>query len=822
MKRSTLRRRLSSLLLEWLVVFVLVAGVIHVFAFLRFRRDAGEQRLLLARSVAQYLDASLDSSFHGLATLAGQLPAVDQTAVPRLRSHRFQGLFRDGLAVIDEDGQALVADPAAPAVLAGRWLAGRELVTPLLGEGADRRLAIVQPFRRGGRQLYLVGRMDPAGSEVSAFLERLAGEPAVRLAVVDDSGTVLAAADGGLLFRRLEGPEPARRGSEEGSGWVGEVDRCALCPGADRGGESVLQALAPLRLAPWFVVVEEPSRSAFAAAYGLQWSIAVSALLLGATGVLLLRGLSRSVVGPIQELSRQAEALRRGDLTTPIRARGDHEVALLGLTLEGARRQLSSTLAELRSVNEGLEAQVSTRTRALQEQFEDLALLHELAAVAAEEREVGRLVERSLTLLAARAGLEIAVLVAHPPEGEPRLFVHPCGAAVPAGLGADPPPGWRRLPLVHAGRLQGDFLALPAEGAETWFPEAMADQLAMALHGAFLLEQAMEQDARRRALVRRLLAAGEEERRRIARELHDETSQLLTAIQLSLDRAATDATAMGRTRELLGRTQLEIHRLIHDLRPSLLDDLGLPAAVQWYAENDLQPAGIEVRLEVEQELVLPPDVEIAVFRIYQEIVTNVLRHARAESVAVELYRAGGRLVLAVEDDGTGFDPSERGEGVGLVGMRERAELVGGTLTVDSEPGLGTHVRLEIPLPGEAGAVDPGVAEVSARGSELAEVSQSGAEADEDGRGSEVAGASGPGPEVAGASGLGPEVADPSGRTAPPAVAEGETAPAGSHEVGEVSSGGSEEAGASSGVGSEAGAGDRGRGSRSEVGEEERG
>jgi signal transduction histidine kinase len=209
----------------------------------------------------------------------------------------------------------------------------------------------------------------------------------------------------------------------------------------------------------------------------------------------------------------------------------------------------------------------------------------------------------------------------------------------------------------------------------------------------------------RRTLVRRLLAAGEDERRRIARELHDETAQLLTVIQLSLERVCQgELGEVERARALLTRTQAEIHRIIHDLRPSLLDDLGLPAAVRAYAAS-LARQDIEVSMEVEEEMTLPSDVEITTFRIYQEIVTNILRHAKAGSVDVELYIAHGlrdeprRLVLAVEDDGVGFNPRERGDGSGLVGMQERAGLVGGTLAIDSEPGAGTSVCLSIPLEG---------------------------------------------------------------------------------------------------------------------------
>jgi signal transduction histidine kinase len=116
-----------------------------------------------------------------------------------------------------------------------------------------------------------------------------------------------------------------------------------------------------------------------------------------------------------------------------------------------------------------------------------------------------------------------------------------------------------------------------------------------------------------------------------------------------------------------------------------------------YAEDHLKRQGVNVSLEIEEGLPSRPEVETVIFRIYQELVTNVLRHAQAEHVSIELYEREGKLFLAVEDDGQGFDPDAKSEGAGITGMRERAALVNGTIRFDSEAGLGTHVVVEIPL-----------------------------------------------------------------------------------------------------------------------------
>jgi len=213
-------------------------------------------------------------------------------------------------------------------------------------------------------------------------------------------------------------------------------------------------------------------------------------------------------------------------------------------------------------------------------------------------------------------------------------------------------------------------------------------------------------------LYEKVLTAQEDERKRLARELHDETSQSLAVLVMGLD-GALAAIRSGQTprldevKALAVRTIEEVHRLILDLRPSVLDDLGLGSAIRWYAERYLQTRGISVRCEFEKlERRLPPAFETAVFRVCQEAMTNIARHAEAETVLVQARVEGGTLVVEIEDDGKGFDPGEvtRRAGrphFGLLGVRERVDLLGGKLTIDSAPGRGTRLHIEVPLPEEA-------------------------------------------------------------------------------------------------------------------------
>ena len=208
----------------------------------------------------------------------------------------------------------------------------------------------------------------------------------------------------------------------------------------------------------------------------------------------------------------------------------------------------------------------------------------------------------------------------------------------------------------------------------------------------------------------RLIEAQEAERHRVALDLHDDVGQLLTAIKLNLAAIQREAEASPLVRrvdeglDLVDRAIERVREMALDLRPSLLDDLGLVAALRWYLDRETGRAGLTLEIVVDPlPARLPPQIETACFRIAQEALTNVVRHARARRVRVELRQRGAELHLAIRDDGAGFDvgavSSRRAPeaSLGLQGMRERASIVGGHLDIDSRPGHGTEVRARLPL-----------------------------------------------------------------------------------------------------------------------------
>ena len=210
-------------------------------------------------------------------------------------------------------------------------------------------------------------------------------------------------------------------------------------------------------------------------------------------------------------------------------------------------------------------------------------------------------------------------------------------------------------------------------------------------------------EAERRDSARRSLEAQEGERRRVAQELHDEVGQTLTAIVLQLDRLARRAPPELRkeledTRESARESLTDVRGIAQRLRPETLEDLGLPSALQALCDRVSEQAGVRVRTRLDPRPGdLAAEVELVVYRVAQEALTNVLRHARAAEVMLELSRRDGELTLRVSDDGIGIGEGADGGG-GLQGMRERALLVGGHVSVRDRE-RGTEVSLQVPDPG---------------------------------------------------------------------------------------------------------------------------
>lgn len=289
-----------------------------------------------------------------------------------------------------------------------------------------------------------------------------------------------------------------------------------------------------------------------------------------------------------------------------------------------------------------------------------------------------------------------------------------------------------RWVLRRLGKLANAIEDFGKSGQSPQLPEEPADEIgrvSAALND--MADQVLKRETENRALsvilreraqergelLERLINAQEEERKRVARELHDHLGQELASTALNIEIAqraiergqGSAVSILEQAHSLISDATDRMYALIFGLRPSLLDDLGLIAALRAHAERSFESDNISFEIESEgMEERIPAAIETALFRIFQEALTNVLRHASASHVMIRVERSDHQIVGIVKDDGVGFDPNDisvgerDGRGFGLLGMQERAAILGGKIEITSQPGQGTLVRIQIPIPATNG------------------------------------------------------------------------------------------------------------------------
>lgn len=236
--------------------------------------------------------------------------------------------------------------------------------------------------------------------------------------------------------------------------------------------------------------------------------------------------------------------------------------------------------------------------------------------------------------------------------------------------------------------------------------EIIGNVVGASLSNAQLLVDLRHKEAELRRALRRSVELQEEERKRLTRELHDEIGQALTSILINLRTLseekdlATINERINDLRNLTAQTIEELRRLAMDLRPAALDNLGIVPALRWYVKQCAERTGLDIQfLEPEKYDRLPPETELTLYRVAQEGLTNAIRHGRARKIVLLLERdlIQNRVRLTISDNGIGFNTATLDRGLGLVGIRERVELLNGDFNIETDPGSGTQLWVEIPL-----------------------------------------------------------------------------------------------------------------------------
>jgi len=459
------------------------------------------------------------------------------------------------------------------------------------------------------------------------------------------------------------------------------VPEALLALGGERtlrlGGRLVYQGEAPVYGGAAGVVrlalAQDPLREELAqvlrtGAFGLLWAVGLGVGL----GYLLLE----RVLEPLKGMAERVALLGKGGKVAFPEPR--NELGALGRALNRMGEEVERRERELTLLNRLLAESQALRLEELAERVLSL-LVRELGFTCGDLWVEGRVVHCRACQAACPLGGVKGLAEEALREG--RVVVAQGGVGVPV-----PPRG----ALVLYGKPKVE---------EAWlvgFLKALSGPLATALENARLYSLLEEKERQRAELLKAWLRAQEEERARIARELHDEVGQALTGLILGLEGLPGDAAQA--LKELARYTLAEVRRLALDLRPSVLDHLGLEAALVRYVREFADRTGIEVDLSFHLRRPLSKELETVVYRVVQEALTNVARHSGSPRAAVGVLEAEGEVRVFVEDEGRGFDPKAVGPGhQGLLGMRERVELLGGRFFLESAPGEGTRVQVRLPL-----------------------------------------------------------------------------------------------------------------------------
>ncbi|MEW6030154.1 MAG: GAF domain-containing protein [Chloroflexota bacterium] len=780
-----LRSKMSALVTVGLI------GLIAIFAFIGITtvRQSTQQFLaehvLRARIHAENLDATLGQAAGLLTILSSQIdmdaPQADLAEWGQILERDFRSV--QGVYLFDRTSNLVAGTGDAPdidwrQVPSLRVEAGmppREVSV----EGLPRPYAIiVVPVQREGTQ-------EPAGalaavldlSNPGNFLpgDSLNSGQIGTFQIVNGRGQILGDASSGQTLS----PAIIDNLFVEGQP---TVEACLGCTGDELDENGTILAFAPLSQAPWGVVVWHDTDVLFAPVRRLATQTLILGALAIAGALILVLVTTRSVIVPVQMLTEATRTIGKlqfdarsletieCNLANSLAGKNDHrrdEIGMLSNSFITMCTNLQLSIREIHSLNRDLDARVQARTQ-------QLSILNAVATTVNQSLNLKDILNRALDEVLQLTGIDVvAIFLQDVNKGQLQLSASrglsenaaklayqiglldsSCGGVLELGKAVVVPDltpyrgrgaeslkkeqvsALMHVPLITKGCALGSMCVgtrahLTFDSEEQRLLTAIGNQIAIAVENARLYAEVQRKERLRGELLTKALAAQEDERKRIARELHDEVSQSLTALLyeaedgLEMDTSPATRERLQSICELTQHTLNNIHKLIFDLRPSMLDQLGLIPALRWLAESRLEARGVRVTVNTGMQVPfdedepdsrrLSPEIETALYRVIQEAINNIARHAAARNVEINLEFDEETARVNIKDDGIGFDLLElnatantvldgngsnipnNARGLGLMGMQERIALLGGELEILTAPGSGTQIYLHVPL-----------------------------------------------------------------------------------------------------------------------------
>ena len=773
-----------------LLVTVGLLGLIAIFSFLTISnaRQATQQLLnehvLRARILAESLDSNLSHVVGALTILSTQ---IDMDA-PHLENWKtiFDEDFQpvQGIYLLDLNQHLLASTTNAPDInwndVPLRQQMDNQSARIVSTEGLPRPYAIIavpvtHPENNHAKGI-LTAIIDLSNPDIFISTDSLKLEQDGTLQVLDNQGQVLVSTHPDRTLTKATVERITDQLFTEGPNF----EACLGCAENDLESGTVI-AFSSLSQAPWGVVIWHESHELFAPVrkIGFQTFILGSLAILGALVLVMLT--TRSVIAPVQALTDATQKIGEMHDTPSLKsvecslsttlARKTHrrrdEIGVLTNSFITMCMRLQQSMEEIQSWNRELDARVQARTQ-------QLSILNAVALTVNQSLNLEDILNRALDEVLQLTGIDvIAIFLQNATDGRLELKAYrglskeaarlayqvgmldgSCGGVIELGKTIVVPDissyrgrGARSLqkenitslvhvPLMTKGWALGSMCVgthhtTHFNNEEQKLLDAIGNQIAIAVENARLYADVQRRERVRGELFKKALAAQEDERKRIARELHDEVSQSLTALLydaedgLEMEHLPAIKKRLQSICDLTQHTLNNIHKLMFDLRPSMLDQLGLIPALRWLAETRLEPKGVRVNVITDSNPYLlsgendpqrlSTEIETALYRVVQEAINNIARHAAARNVEIGLFLDDGNVSVSITDDGIGFDLrelsmdtiketdnedfqfSENTRGLGLLGMQERIELLGGDLEIDTAPSSGTQIHIRVPI-----------------------------------------------------------------------------------------------------------------------------
>ena len=605
-------------------------------------------------------------------------------------------------------------------------------------------ILLVSPVRLEGEQGsygVLIVAVDLIRSSIGGFVQPIRLGQTGYVEIVDQNGIVVARTEPGPKLAPFEKSDHSGRFAALIAAGKPTRGLCHTCHETiQRVERKDVLAFVPLSMASWGVIIRQSEEEALAPIRELRQNLLLYGMGLAIVTMFFVTVTTQDVVNRLRMLTAASQRIADGDMDSPITISQKDEVGILAQTFEDMRTKLRVSYRELEERTTEFYSLLSVSE--ILSRLPDLSNLDAALGIALkktlqimkmdtggillmdEEKQTLRyrvhhsLPKEKLKDIYCRLGEGITGKVAQ--TGEVILTEN---VAVDTRttetdvLGGDGLRAFASVPLSSKEKVLG-VLNIGSHEAREFSPdnvkllEGIARQMATAIENARLHQEVQRKEGIRGELLQDILSIQEEERKRIARELHDETSQVLSSLTASLEAASGMLPASAdKSKGILKKAQglsisiLDgINKLIYELRPSLLDDLGLVAATRWLMENNLNTAGVKTEFNIMgRKKRLAPRLETTLFRVIQEAVYNITRHAHARNATITLHFTKKTIKVYIKDDGKGFDlneaisSKERPRGLGLLGMKERVELVNGHLEIKPHSGGGTEINIEIPL-----------------------------------------------------------------------------------------------------------------------------